>query len=200
MAYKQWINTSEIQKKSWVCGYCGDSVGGDSGYKRLDEPTSTFGTREGSAIAICPSCGRPTYFEREAHNEYEQYPLPKVGRSLSHLPKEIEGLYEDIRKSVSAGAFTSAVLASRKMLMHIAVAEGASEKSSFKQCVEYMRDENVVPRSAHAWVDYIRDKGNEANHEIVMSTEEDAHLLLQFIEQILLSVYEFPATLPTGKS
>lgn len=149
----------------------------------------------GSEIYICPNCAKPSFFDASTR-EHSQTPLPRYGKVFDHLPHEINELYGDICKSVSAGAYTAAVLASRKMLSYIAVEEGASGNCSFKQYVEYLDDEHVVPRSAKDWVDHIRDKGNEATHEIVMANEREAKTLATFIEQILYSVYEFPAMLP----
>ena len=68
---------------------------------------------------------------------------------------------------------------------------------TFKQYVEYLDSEHVVPRSAKGWVDFIRSKGNEATHEIVMAEKDEAEAMATFIEQILFSVYEFPAMLPS---
>lgn len=193
MGYKQWENTSSsLGAKTWICGYCGQGVGGDAGFtcKDLDLPNS-YGV--GSKIYICPNCGKPTFFDLRDR----QYPLPKFGKRFDHLPDDIRGLYDDICKSVSAGAYTASVLASRKMLVHIAVQEGASDKMTFKQYVEYLDSEHVVPRSAKGWVDFIRSKGNEATHEIVMAEKDEAEAMATFIEQILFSVYEFPAMLPS---
>jgi hypothetical protein len=45
-------------------------------------------------------------------------------------------------------------------------------------------------------VDYIRTKGNEANHEITIMSDEDAKDLITFSEMLLKFVYEFPAKVP----
>jgi len=42
-------------------------------------------------------------------------------------------------------------------------------------------------------VDHIRQKGNEANHEIKVMTAQDARDLVSFLEMLLKFVYEFPA-------
>ena len=58
---------------------------------------------------------------------------------------------------------------------------------------EYLSDKNYVPPDGKGWVDYIRQKGNEANHEIVLMTKEDAEDLINFSEMLLRFVYEFPS-------
>jgi hypothetical protein len=49
-----------------------------------------------------------------------------------------------------------------------------------------------VPPNGEEWVDHIRQKGNEANHEIVLMSSEDAKDLITFIEMLLKFIYEFP--------
>jgi hypothetical protein len=52
-----------------------------------------------------------------------------------------------------------------------------------------------VPPGSDGWVDHIRQKGNEANHEVVIMSEKDAELLLTYCGMLLKMLYEFPATL-----
>ncbi len=78
--------------------------------------------------------------------------------------------------------------------MHIAVAKGAEEGKNFFEYVEYLSSKGYVPPDAKSWVDHIRTKGNEANHQIVIMSEEEARDLTAFVEMLLKLVYEFPAT------
>lgn len=77
--------------------------------------------------------------------------------------------------------------------MHIAVSKGAKAGESFVSYVQYLADHNYVPPDAKDWVDHIRQKGNEANHEIAVMSRADAEELLSFIEMLLKVIYEFPA-------
>ena len=77
--------------------------------------------------------------------------------------------------------------------MHIAVSKGAEENKSFASYVDYLSDNNYVPPDAKAWIDHIRKKGNEANHDINIMPKEDAEELISFIEMLLKLIYEFPA-------
>ena len=45
------------------------------------------------------------------------------------------------------------------------------------------------------WVNHIKDKGNEANHEITIAKSDEAKELLAFVEMLLKLIYEFPATM-----
>lgn len=77
--------------------------------------------------------------------------------------------------------------------MSVAVSEGAEQGLSFKKYVDYLADEGHVPPTAKVWVDHVRDKGNEANHEIALMERNDAERLIKFSEMVLQIMYEFPA-------
>ena len=94
---------------------------------------------------------------------------------------------------LGADAYTAAVLTARKLLMHIAVDLDADPNKQFICYIEYLLENHyVAPRGAQ-WVNSIRNKGNEVNHEIKLMTKEDALALLDFLENIVRSNYEFPA-------
>ena len=82
------------------------------------------------------------------------------------------------------------------MLMNIAVEKSAKVGLSFFDYVNFISDEGYVPPNGKHWVDHIRKKGNEANHEIVLMNATDARELLTFIEMLLRFVYEFPNMIP----
>jgi hypothetical protein len=61
---------------------------------------------------ICPVCGGPTYF-----NEHGvQFPGIAFGNPVEHLPVGVRELYEEARNCCSVAAYTSTVLAARKLL------------------------------------------------------------------------------------
>jgi hypothetical protein len=117
-----------------------------------------------------------------------------------HLPTAVEALYEEARTVLGADAPTSATLALRKLLMHVAVEKGAPAGQTFQQYVSFFETEQLVPVGAKTWVDHIRKKSNEANHEIVTIGRADAEELLVFSEMLLKLVYEFPNRLPKPKT
>lgn len=187
-----WKDKSAIPPISWVCGYCGNAVGGNSGYKKTYSDSSPPSERL-SKIYVCPRCDCPTAFIYDNHGECTQIPEPVVGANVEGLPELVESLYDEIRSCVQSGAYTSAVLSERKLLMHVAVDLGAKEGDSFFGYVDYLASEGYIPPNGREWVDEIRKRGNEANHEIVMASESDAMQLLDFIEMLLKFVYEFPS-------
>ncbi len=82
--------------------------------------------------------------------------------------------------------------------MNVAVGLGADPNKSFISYVEYLADKGYVPPNGKGWVDHIRKKGNEANHEIRLMTQPDAEELISFAEMLLKFIYEFPSRIPKG--
>jgi hypothetical protein len=79
--------------------------------------------------------------------------------------------------------------------MHVAVEKGAKQGLSFLEYVDYLDRERYLGRDGKGWVDRIRTKGNEANHEIMLMTDPEAEDLLMVTQMLLKLVYEFPGDL-----
>jgi len=184
----EWQSIGKLPPRQYKCGYCGKEVASKEGFwwnrGGYNDP------RVEPKIYICPGCGCPTYFEKNT-----QTPAPLVGNDVEALPDNVDAMYREARQCAQAGAYTACVLACRKLLMHIAVQQGADEGQSFFQYVEYLARSGYVPPNGRAWVDHIRQKGNEANHEIVLMSRDDALELLSFLEMLLKFIFEFPARL-----
>lgn len=68
------------------------------------------------------------------------------------------------------------------------------------EAVNNLDQNGFIPKDCKPWVDHIRNKGNEANHEIVIMSKEDAKNLLTFMEMLLRMMYEFPAKMTHSMS
>jgi hypothetical protein len=182
-----WINAATQPSKKYRCGHCGNPLASDKAY--------VGNNQSGESVAflyVCHHCYCPTLFSPDG----EQHPGEVFGNKVSDIEDQsVADLYEEARRCTSSNAHTAAVLACRKLLMHIAVAKGAKAGENFVYYVEYLADKNYIPPDARDWVDHIRKKGNEANHEIVIMKADDAKDLLAFIEMLLRIIYEFPATI-----
>ena len=182
----EWEQVRDIGSKSYLCGYCDERTGIRVGYQN---------SARGNRIYICGGCNRPTFFD----DMLNQTPSPIAGNNVEQLPTIIESPGHNDNCNSGIDAYTACVLVCRKILMHIAVEEGADEKLNFFQYVEYLAENGFVPPKGKDWVDYIRSKGNEANHEIVLVSKEDGLKLLSFTELLLKFVYEMPARItPTS--
>ncbi|MEN8108028.1 MAG: DUF4145 domain-containing protein [Pseudomonadota bacterium] len=189
-AQENYAGLQKIIPASFKCGYCNNEVSSDSGYKIGIGNNGQSTQRAG--IYICPSCLGPTF--RDLRGIF--YPQPTAGNDVDGLPDDISGLYSEARACCGVGSYTSAVLSCRKILMHVAVDLGADENKSFIYYVNWMLDNHHIPPKSGKWVDHIREKGNEANHDIVIMDRDEAERLVRFIEMLLKVNYEFPGLIP----
>ena len=182
-----WGNVAGLQACTFVCGNCNKEIASVNGWQCTVPGTGALVAQ----IFLCPYCVRPSFFEGAT-----QIPGVAFGKSVQNVPPEVDALYEEARRCSAANAHTAAVLAIRKLLMHIAVNQGASPGQSFLEYVDHLSTEGYVPPGGKAWVDHIRKKGNEANHEIKLMLKSDAEELLIFTEMLLKFIYEFPSRIP----
>jgi hypothetical protein len=183
MSTTQWSGISPLPSKRFTCGHCSMMVAQDRGFQRM-------GTA-GRLIYPCPACDAPTYFEED-----KQVPGVAYGNAVDNLPPEVASLYAEARNCLSVSAPTASVLACRKLRMNVAVTLGAPGNRSFQEYVNYLSDEGYVPPNAKGWVNHIRDKGNEATHQIPQMKPSDAEVLITFMEMILKLAFDFPSRVP----
>jgi hypothetical protein len=184
-----WHGVQQTRTKTYICGYCGSKVSSERGLPIVSQNGAHF-----AGCFICPNCQAATYFP--PGGGLEQIPGSTFGNDVAHVPAELHTLYCETRDCVSNGNYTASVLLCRKMLMNIAVQQGAEHNLAFIKYVDYLSDKGFVPPHGKQWVDHIRKKGNEANHEITLMSEKDAKELVIFVEMLLKFIYEFPNLIP----
>jgi Domain of unknown function (DUF4145) len=185
----QWLDPRNLQTVTYSCGYCNYEVATDLGYGLRHNQ----GFQKGG-IYICPNCLAPTFITPDS----QQFPSTAFGKAVDHVPEDLYSLYEEARRCTAQNCYTAAVLLCRKMLMNIAVAQGAEKNLRFIEYVNYLSDKGFTPPNGKHWVDHIRKKGNEATHEIELMKDSDAKELILFIEMLLKFIYEFPALIPVS--
>lgn len=185
---ENWTNAQAVPSKSYTCGYCNNLVGSAQGYTRIMVTGSVTGI-----TYICPHCKELTIYTLQ-----KQIPGVRPGSSVQGVPGSVEKIYNEARDCIAASAYTAAAMLCRKILMHFATDCGAGGNLNFQQYVDYLVNNNYVPPGSKDWVDHIRQKGNEVNHELVFSSQEDATELLLFVEMLLKFKYEFPAKVGRG--
>jgi hypothetical protein len=187
-----WQYASALQPRSYVCGYCNRTVGPDKGWNTKEHSVVKNNAVPDGHVYLCSFCGKPTYFDAND----KQHPGAPFGNDVQSLPPDVAALYDEARECMTVNSFTAAVLTCRKLLMHLAVEKGAPTNKSFLDYVDYLAQKGYVPPDGKGWVDLIRTKSNEANHEIKIMPEVDAKDLIAFSEMLLKFVYEFPAKVP----
>ena len=120
-------------------------------------------------------------------------PGKPYGASVDNVPPEVDEVYKEARNCMIVGAHTSAALMCRKILMNVAVHQGAERNQTFAQYVDFFNANGYIPPNGKKWFEYIRSKGNEATHEIPQVSRNDAELTIDFVRQILVLVYDFPS-------
>jgi hypothetical protein len=96
-------------------------------------------------------------------------------------------MYEEARACVGAGAYRSAALACRSTLMYVVTELNGGEpiKGGFKANVDWLFENGWIPPNGKPWVDYIRDRGNDATHEVMLPDPELAKRLVDFLGMLL---------------
>lgn len=182
-AKNQWASGMiNVTGKTYQCGYCNAKVAPSYGYSANEKLTGST-----SYLYICPNCTHVTYLSTFTG----QIPGNVFGNQIEQIPdKNIENLYNEVRRCFSIGAFTASSMIARKILMNVAVTNGAKENLSFVAYVDYLEANGWVPPNGKKWVDQIRKKGNEANHEINLIGEEDTKQIIKFLEMLLKFMFE----------
>ena len=109
---------------------------------------------------------------------------------MRNLPDDMASLYREAADAASVGAHTACAMVARKILMNLAVIEGAPANQTFKQYVDYLANNGFVPKKGRQWVDKIRTKGNEATHEIELISAEEAKDVIYLVENLLRFNFE----------
>lgn len=179
-----WQGVLNTAPSSFVCWNCSTLVSSEKGYKSYNvySPKNV-----GSRIYICPNCNAPIILD----DGEKQVIRPLPGKEIKRLPKNIGEVYNEIRKCMQINSFTAAIMLMRKIIMNIAVHEGAKENLKFIQYVDFLCDNGIVHKKSKKKAGSIRDLGNDANHEIETRTQGEAQNCLEFIELLLIANYEF---------
>lgn len=136
----EWQQSHEVKRFNYICGHCGDKVGPDRAYFATGKSKKKI-----AFIFICPSCTRPTFID---HEDEVQIPPSRYGRNVKGITDAgVESLYDEARDCTSVGAYTAAVLIFRKILMNLAVQQGAEEGKQFVSYIEFLDSKGYVPQT-----------------------------------------------------
>ena len=177
-----WQETRTVEPTDYLCGFCGNNVASATGLTAANV----------AYIRICPQCNGPTFFS----SVDRQYPGARQGGFINKLPSDVASLYDEARDSMTVNVYTGSVMLCRKILMNVAVEKSAKEGLQFAAYVAWLVAEGYAPKGSEGWVTYIKNRGNDANHEIVPMDRADARGVLRFTEQLLRNIFELPNLIP----
>jgi hypothetical protein len=141
----RWLNINVIESHEFSCGHCGARVASDRGYY---SQLPLAGQRV--MIYICPHCACPSFIHGRI-----QIPAVAHGNNVAHVPENVYSLYNESRKCIASSCYTAAVLACRKLLMNIAVTEGAAEGLRFIEYINYLADNGLfLQMEEDGWITY----------------------------------------------
>jgi hypothetical protein len=166
-----------------TCGSCRRDVGANVIHQ--------LGTARGTVTWLqCPNCEDGSVKTLNG----AVYPSAPAGRSVGHLPTDVQQAWQEARTAHAVAAYTASEMMCRKILMHIAVdVVRAPIGKTFAEYVDVLESSHQFAPALKPVVDQVRDRGNAANHELPASSEDDSLRTLSIVEHLLTGIYELPA-------
>lgn len=186
--------------KEYTCPFCGNKVASKEYFS-----TKSVVLNEKVEIRICPHCKYPTIFIEKYVSPLRGIPkwtldkmIPnnKIGKDdIKNLPDDIKLLYDEIRNSYQANAFDGVSLLTRTLLLmlceNLDATNTINKNSSYKDCVDYLIDNNYIPKNSKKYADDLRSTANEFTHELQKVTKEKAEELIYIVEFLLVTIYQY---------
>jgi hypothetical protein len=177
------------QYRDYCCGSCGKNT---SGRVLCDLTRVTDGAKVQWCVCACERMEPAVFVSKDGVDSMQQ-PMPRKFHADPNWPHDLAQLYEEAAVSFAAGAYTSASMVCRKLLMATACQEGDTDGKNFAQYVDYVTNVALTYPKAKASIDKIRDIGNDANHKIDFVTPADAEKAMQIVTYMLTALYSLPA-------
>lgn len=180
------VNPKHLQ---YVCGACAQST---NGRVVAEIQRASDGATVSWCVCSCPR-QEPAVLVERAGQVITQLPEAREFQVGDNWPAELAQLYEEAAKSYAAGAYTSATMVCRKLLMVCACQEGATDGKPFTEYVSHVTDNVLTFPKAKDAIDKIRTIGNDANHSVRFVGREDAKRAMSIVTYMLNSMYSLPS-------
>jgi hypothetical protein len=174
---------------NFLCGACGKST---SGRVICDVIRANDNALVSWCSCSCEKC-EPTVLVEKDGAVILQLPAAREFHAEPDWPADLARLYEEASATFSAGAFTAASMACRKVLMACACDKGAAEGGGFSGYVDYITNTVLTYAAAQSAIEKIKDIGNEANHKVAFVNRADAERSMRIVTYMLKAIYSFPA-------
>ena len=147
----------------------------------------------------CPACHSPillqSNFQAGSLTEMWAEPTrlyPATGETVSpSVPHNLRQSFGEAAACLRCGAYTACVIMCRKTIEALCVAKGANS-GTLASKLKKLRDDRVVDDRLFRWADMLRVAGNEAAHDVEMTTTKgDARDILDFSRALLEYIFTF---------
>lgn len=161
------------------CGTCNAAV-------NVDDVRSNLAYAQGGYRPFwmrCPVCGDGILVTKDGRLHPPASELP----TIDGLQPAVEAMWNEICIVYASGSPTATEMLCRKLLMHVALNLNAhpSEGAPFTEYVDALIKSGEVSNSMKPVLESIRTRGNRANHDIALSTPEDAKQTADFTRLLL---------------
>lgn len=143
----------------------------------------------------CPACTSPILLEvddvvGEGTEFNTLYPAAVVAASAS-VPPPIREAFNEAVVCLHARAYTAAAIMCRKSLEAVCVAHNVQSRS-LVEGLKRLRENGIIEGRLFNWADALRMQGNEAAHDVTVTTSaQDARDLVEFAHALLEYVFTF---------
>ena len=142
--HASWEDSEKVNSKTLICWNCKKEIASERGFSSYYNEING-GKIKKPFIYICHHCKAPNI--QDMFGNAIINPVP--GKEIEKLPEDIKKIYNEARNCISVCAYTAAIMLFRKILMNIAVNEGAEEGKSFKYYLEYLCKEGCCYQCRH---------------------------------------------------
>jgi hypothetical protein len=116
---------------------------------------------------------------------------PEDNRVNPRLPAPLKSAYSEAISCFKSKAYTATAIMCRKTLEGICVEHGAKGNNLVSNLKE-LKDNGVIENRLFEWADALRISGNEAAHDVTVTTSpEDARDILEFTNALLEYIFTF---------
>jgi hypothetical protein len=160
------------------------------------EPRGRGGESRRWYPAACPACGGVVIFEadHQANAIVRMHPEAIGEWEVSHIPAEVQAIWDEAVKVYRVGANASAVVACGRAL-EAAAAHRHIEGKTLQQRIQKMLDGGLITTEFKDAMDYVRLIRNVGAHAGKEVSRESAEGTMRFMQQTLRLLFEVPGEL-----
>ena len=175
------------------CEQCQTKVSAELVAKYAREPENDY--PDSVHLLKCPRCLNPVLLEvDDIVNDGAEYIVlypSTIGRASASVPVAIREAFNEAVVCLRARAHTAAAIMCRKALEGVCVEHKVKSRNLVAGLKE-LREQGVIEGRLFEWADALRMQGNEAAHDVHVTTSpQDARDLVEFAHALLEYVFTF---------